>query len=201
MKFVQMTGRDRSRSVIPTHASSTSSHPSSAASISLERGLESSSDAPGTSDNAGGAEKRSTALRAQRAAPTDTLSRIGSEPTRPLRQNLGDQAVCFFFHQYIISANEGGNPGYLDFLPGLYEKSNPDGALAVSIKAISYASLSAKSSIKVLVAKSHEHYQATLHLVNGMLQSPEEIAQDSLIVAILLLVLFEVCFLQSLFSV
>ena len=192
-----MTGRNRSRSIVPTSTSSTSLQSSSAAPISQERGLESSSDVTAINTPVGASTKLSAVSRGKIAARTDTISEIGSEPTRPLPQNLGDQAVCFFFHQYIISANDGGNPGYLDFLPELYESSDPDGALALSVKAMSYGSLSARSSIKVLAAKSNEYYRATLKLVNGMLQSPEEIAQDFLIVAILLLVLFEVCFLRT----
>ena len=196
-----MTGRQSSRSILPTSTSSTSLQSSSAGPTSQEGGIESSSDVTAMTTPAGASVRRSAASRGKMAAQMDTFSGIGSEPTRPLPQNLSDQAVCFFFHQYIIRASDGGNPGYLDFLPKLYESSDPDGALSISIKAISYASLSARSSIKILAAKSNEHYRATLKLVNGMLQSSEDIAQDSLVVAILLLVQFEVCSLQTFSSV
>lgn len=109
--------------------------------------------------------------------------------TTPLHQNLGDQAVCFFSHQYIIDTN-GGNPGFLDFVPELFEHSKPDDALAHSIRAISFKSLASKSSVKVLVAKGHEHYRTTLRRVTRMLESPEDTVQDSLALAIMLLVLF-----------
>lgn len=119
-------------------------------------------------------------------------------PTPPPHQNFADQAVAFFFHQYIIGASENGNPGFLDFLPELYDLDRPDCALAHSIKAISYISLSAKSSVKVLAARGHEHYRLSLVRISHMLQSAEETAQDSLIVAIILIVLFEVSILLKL---
>lgn len=112
-------------------------------------------------------------------------------PIVPPQQNLCDQAVCFFFHQYIIASSDGGNPGFLDFLPDLYERSKPDDALAQAVKAISYIALSGKSSVKVLFARGHEHYRTTLQRITQMLQSPEDTVQDSLIVAIMLVVLFE----------
>jgi hypothetical protein len=112
-------------------------------------------------------------------------------PIVPPQQNFCDQAVCFFFHQYVIASSDGGNPGFLDFLPDLYGRSKADDALAQAVKAISYITLSGKSSVKVLFARGHEHYRNTLQRITQMLESPEDIAQDSLIVAIMLVVLFE----------
>lgn len=112
-------------------------------------------------------------------------------PTPPLHPNLGDQAVCLFFRQYVLPDIDGSSPGWLEYVPELFAQSNPEDALAHSVKAISYVSLSSRSSIKALAAKGHAHYRTTLKRVSRMLESPEETLQDSLIVAIMLLVLFE----------
>jgi hypothetical protein len=113
-------------------------------------------------------------------------------PTPLPRQNFGDQAVAFFFHQYIVGASENRCAGFREFFPELYNLDRPNEALAHSIKAISYISLSAESSVKVLAAGDHEHYRISLPKISHMLQSAEETAQDSLIVVIMLVVLFEV---------
>jgi hypothetical protein len=97
-------------------------------------------------------------------------------PTPLPHQNFGDQAAAFFFHHYIVGASENGCPGFLDFLPELYGLDRPDQALAHSIKAISYISLSAKSSTKALATRGREHYRISLVRISHMLQSAEETA-------------------------
>ena len=112
---------------------------------------------------------------------------------RPRMQNWEEQATCFFFHRYTLQSSHNDNPGWLDFLPELYQQSEPDSALAHSTRAVSFASLSSASSVKNLATKGHQSYGLALQMVNASLKEPGEVLQDSLIVAILLLALFEVC--------
>ncbi len=112
---------------------------------------------------------------------------------RPRIQNWEEQATCFFFHRYTLQSSHNDNPGWLDFLPELYQQSEPKSALAHSTRAISFASLSSASSVKNLAVKGHQSYGLALKMVNASLSEPGEVLQDSLIVAILLLALFEVC--------
>lgn len=111
---------------------------------------------------------------------------------RPRIQNWEEQATCFFFHRYTLQSSHNDNPGWLDFLPELYRQSAPESALAHSTRAISFASLSSASSVKNLATKGHQSYGLALKMVSASLREPGEVLQDSLIVAILLLALFEV---------
>ncbi|KAI1623283.1 hypothetical protein EDD37DRAFT_464370 [Exophiala viscosa] len=147
-----------------------------------------STSGPSTSSSA--APEASGARHHQPASSVSRSQSLGT-PAVPPQQNFCDQAVCFFFHQYIIASTDGGNPGFLDFLPELYERTSADDALSQAVKAVSYITLSGQSSVKILSDKGHEHYRTTLQRITQMLQTPEGAAQDSLIVAIMLVVLFE----------
>ena len=190
-RSVRITDRTRQSSAPSTNAASTSSLPLSEASTFQGLGPASSNEDLGFSHPASHSFNDPSPSKGWRAMQDDVISRPSSAPRPSLPQNFGDQAVCFFFHQYIVNANDVGSPGFLNFVPELYKHSEPDNALAHSIMAISFISLSAQSSVKFLAARGHEHYRTTLKRVTRMLESPEEVTQDSLIVAILLLVLFE----------
>lgn len=128
-------------------------------------------------------------LRPQNTSEASPLSLLD----RPRIQNWEEQATCFFFHRYTLQSSHNDNPGWLDFLPELYQQSGPESALTYSIRAISFASLSSASSVKNLAPKGHQSYGLALKMVNASLSEPADVLQDSLIVAILLLALFEVC--------
>lgn len=190
-RSVRLTDRTRQSSAPSTNAASTSSLPLSEASTFQGLGPASSNEDVGFSHPASRSFNGPSRSKGWRAMQDDGISRPSSPPRSSLPQNFADQAVCFFFHQYIVKANDVGSPGFLNFVPELYKHSEPDNALTHSIMAISFISLSAQSSVKTLAARGHEHYRTTLKRVTRMLESPEEAIQDSLIVAILLLVLFE----------
>jgi hypothetical protein len=116
---------------------------------------------------------------------------------QPRIQNWEEQATCFFFHGYTLQSSHNDNPGWLDFLPEMYQKSDSDSALAHSTRAMSFTSLSSASSLKHLATKGHQSYGLALKKINASLRKPNEVLEDSLIVSVLLLALFEVrCFSQ-----
>ncbi|KAK5032589.1 hypothetical protein LTS07_003998 [Exophiala sideris] len=147
-----------------------------------------STSGPSTSSSAAPEASQS---RQRESARSISHSQSLGAPIVPPQQNFCDQAVCLFFHQYIIASTNGGNPGFLDFLPELYALSDTEDALSQAVKAVSYITLSGQSSVKILSDKGHEHYRTTLQRITQMLQTPESAAQDSLIIAIMLVVLFE----------
>lgn len=112
---------------------------------------------------------------------------------QPGVQDWEEQATCFFYHRYTLSSSYNDNPGWLDFLPDLFQQSEPESALAHSTRAISFASLSSASLVKNLSTRGHRSYGLALKTLNASLREPSEVLQDSLIVAILLLALYEVC--------
>lgn len=100
--------------------------------------------------------------------------------------------TCFFFHRYTIQNSHNGSLGWLGFLPELYQQSEDNSALAYATRAASFASFSCASPVKHLAVRGHQSYGLALKMVNASLGEPDEVMKDSLIVAILLLAIFEV---------
>ena len=103
-----------------------------------------------------------------------------------------DRSVNLFFRNFTLAENEHGSPGYLNFLPGMYQASEKDSGLKLAVQAASYAAMASRSNISWLEEKARSIYGKALTSVNQLLRKDEEAIKDDTIVAVLLLVVFEV---------
>lgn len=103
-----------------------------------------------------------------------------------------ERSVNLFFRDFTLAENEDGSPGYLSFLPDMYEESNKDSGLALAVQATSYAAMANRSDISWLGEKARSLYGKALTAVNQRLRQPRDAVEDDTIVTILLLIFFEV---------
>jgi hypothetical protein len=104
---------------------------------------------------------------------------------------LEDQAVCFFFSNYVLEPEKAGK-GVYEFIPALYGGGGvKDSALAYVVPALGLAGLSGRGAPQLMPA-AHLKYTSALRLINRALRDPEAAAQDQTLMSVLLLGLYEV---------
>lgn len=112
--------------------------------------------------------------------------------TAALLPNWEDRSVNLFFRNFTLAGNKNGSPGYFAFLPEMYQASQIGSGLSLAIQAASYAAMANRSNLFWLEEKARSMYGQALTSVNQLLRRSEEATKDDTIVAVLLLVVFEV---------
>ena len=102
-----------------------------------------------------------------------------------------DQAACHFFSNYVLDATHS-RKGYMEYIPGLYNKNSSDSPLAHIITSLGMAGLANVRNAPEAKAVSTYKYTSALHGVNAMLRDPARATDDETLVVVLLLSLYEV---------
>jgi hypothetical protein len=102
------------------------------------------------------------------------------------------QAVCFFFSNYVLEPSKSGKSVY-DYLPTFYNHELGKSPLSCGIAALGLAGLSYRRSDPSLLSASKSVYSSALRLTNEALRNPVTAVTDATLISVLLLGLYEVC--------
>lgn len=109
----------------------------------------------------------------------------------PLSQPMSDLGANFFFAKYSFH-EEPFFDGYHAWLADSYLEAGPRHVLSAAIAAVGLAGLSNLSATDTLESKSKEQYCTALTALKEVLNDPDQIVADSTLMAVILLILFEV---------
>jgi hypothetical protein len=109
-----------------------------------------------------------------------------------LEVSAEQQAVCFFFSNYILEPSKSVKSVY-DYLPAFYNPEPGKSPLSCAIVALGLAGLSYRRSEPSLLSASKSAYSSALCLTNEALRNPVTAVTDATLISVLLLGLYEVC--------
>ncbi|KAF5688650.1 hypothetical protein FDENT_4735 [Fusarium denticulatum] len=101
-----------------------------------------------------------------------------------------DQALHFFFHHYVVPES-GRSPTHPDCHGIIYKRATEPGYLANLINAVGLASLAYSKNAPMLVDSARQAFSRALHSICAALVDPSEAASDQMLVAVMLLALYE----------
>lgn len=101
-----------------------------------------------------------------------------------IMQSIEAQATCFFLYSYVLGS-------HFEYLPSLYSQSSINEQLSAGIYAVGLATLSNEFNSSDILKKARKWYTRTLHLTNKALSSSHGVTEDSTLVAVMLLSLYE----------
>ena len=109
-----------------------------------------------------------------------------------LEVSAEQQAVCFFFSNYVMEPSKSGKYVY-DCLPTFYNQESGKSPLSCATTALGLAGLSYRRSEPCLLFAAKSVYSSALHLTNEALRNPVTAVTDATLISVLLLGLYEVC--------
>jgi hypothetical protein len=134
-------------------------------------------------------EPRTQPTHFGRAAPNhqeNSLTNLTS--LRSWSPSRDEQATAFFLSNFVLST-DGPTEGHLEHLPQVnYEV---DEHLLASMKAVGFAGLFGSFHDPALLLDARKHYVTAVRRTNVVLRSPNQVKQDSTLLTVLILGLFE----------
>jgi hypothetical protein len=109
-----------------------------------------------------------------------------------LEVSAEEQAVCFFFSNYVLEPSKP-NKSLYNYLPAFYNHESGKSPLSCAIAALGLAGLSYRRSEPSLLSASKSVYSSALRLTNEALRNPITAVTDATLISVLLLGLYEVC--------
>jgi hypothetical protein len=106
--------------------------------------------------------------------------------------SVEDQAMCFFFGNYILGTDLLNTCGNYQYLSTIYANQPVGLPLRQSVAAVGLAGLATFWNAPNIMVKANSAYCSALQLVNSILGNIEEAKSDQILVSIILLSLFEV---------
>ena len=140
---------------------------------------------PSTSDPERGSEASATNVDTH---PKDSIALFHA----PVSTDWTQQAVCAFFHDYVIDIGSQGRVGNLEFLPQLYQQQSEKPYFVEILNAVSMASFANRASIDHMRFRARRSYGRALSLVNAMLSDAEEVKSDEALTSIHLIGMYEI---------
>jgi hypothetical protein len=110
---------------------------------------------------------------------------------RTLQVPAEQQAVCFFFSNYVLEPSNQSRSVY-DYLPGFYNNESERSSMSCAVAALGLAGLSYRRSEPCLLDAAKSMYSSALHLTNEALRNPATAQADATLISVLLLGLYEV---------
>jgi hypothetical protein len=83
--------------------------------------------------------------------------------------------------------------GHFDYLPGVYRKLSSGSIVEDAIIALGLAGLANQRKTTKVMMKANCRYSSAVQRVSQILGSTEEARKDEVLIAVLLLAIFEVC--------
>ncbi|KAJ6005340.1 hypothetical protein N7451_003284 [Penicillium sp. IBT 35674x] len=102
--------------------------------------------------------------------------------------NLG---VNYFISTVITPRTSGSSRGYYDYIPHLFNKEKHSEAMLSAVSAVGLAAMSNINHVPEWLHHSQVQYANAVQLINRSLQSPKEVRQDSTLVAVSVLCLYD----------
>ncbi|KAF2839257.1 hypothetical protein M501DRAFT_1016338 [Patellaria atrata CBS 101060] len=117
---------------------------------------------------------------------------ISFNATPSIYSSIESQAIDRFFNEYAeIPGHSQPEYGYLWFLPALCCRVDVLPCLREALPAVALASLAKQTRQPRMLLRAHLHYGKALPLVNTTLSNPEDVKNDSTLVTVLLLGLYQ----------
>ncbi|KAF5975352.1 hypothetical protein FBULB1_7413 [Fusarium bulbicola] len=101
-----------------------------------------------------------------------------------------DQALHFFFHHYVVPES-GRSPTHPDCHGIIYKRATEAGYLGNLINAVGLAGLAYSKNAPTLVNSARQAFSCALRGICAVLVDPTEAASDQMLVAVMLLALYE----------
>lgn len=111
-----------------------------------------------------------------------------------------ERAVCYFFDQYTVNADQEEGMGHLEYLPPLYARAgeishrgagSPAACLRRAVDATALMTLANASNAPQLMIKARQGYGKALRGLREALSSPDSAVKDETFASVMLLSLFE----------
>jgi len=120
-----------------------------------------------------------------------------AEVPEPLKRDLETRAVERFFVNWTLHpSNHGASPGHMHDLPMLYLSAPPDSILWLAVRAVAFADMRNESAGNVpFYIKARQHYGAALNSTRMMIHNQQDLANDRVLSAILLIDNFELMYM------
>ncbi|TRX88387.1 hypothetical protein FHL15_010700 [Xylaria flabelliformis] len=109
------------------------------------------------------------------------------------------KAIGHFLYNYSLAPTKD-SPGYLGFLSDLLSKEPSNRQLKSGVLAAGYASLANITGLSHLKRSAEKHYGETLQSISMALTDPAEASSDTSLTAIILLQMYEVCYLREMWQ-
>ena len=113
-----------------------------------------------------------------------------------LPQCMENNAVCYFMNNYVlVSRHPDTRRGFMEHMPSFYTVARVESPLSLATTAIAMFStrnVPAGAARRAMVIKAVAKYVEALRLINVAIQDPQEAKSDELLMAVLLLGLYEV---------
>lgn len=116
-------------------------------------------------------------------------------PSSGIAVPLEHQALDFFFHHYAVNRS-GPTANHPDCFTIIYARATGPGYLANLIKAVGLVSMAYQKKVPDLFHEANRAYSWALRDIRAALTDPIEVVSDQMLVAVMLLVLYEVSHLN-----
>ncbi|KAF2966600.1 hypothetical protein GQX73_g6979 [Xylaria multiplex] len=122
------------------------------------------------------------------ARPADSSNTTNIAP--PLEVSYDQVSLCYFVSRFVTPAENDSLPGHLSFLPGLF---NHDGHGLLELATLSVAQMAAYNQFRgdKFRVQSYQNYGRALQVLRKTIQTEEEVTDDRVLAAVLLLCMFK----------
>jgi hypothetical protein len=111
-------------------------------------------------------------------------------PTLPI--SCEDQAKCFFFQNFVLE-DTCSSRGHFDYLTGIYRNLKIYTFLEDAVVALGLAGLANRMKVSKVMLKANIRYSAAVRAVSSALGEMECARSNQILIAVMLLSLYEVC--------
>jgi hypothetical protein len=103
------------------------------------------------------------------------------------------QAINYVFSNFVFEDNESATSiGHFDYLPSVYRKLSSGSIVEDAIIALGLAGLANQRKTTKVMMKANFRYSSAVQRISQILGSIEEAGKDEVLIAVLLLAMFEV---------
>ncbi|KAL3426287.1 hypothetical protein PVAG01_03078 [Phlyctema vagabunda] len=110
---------------------------------------------------------------------------------QPLSIPVEQQAISFFFANYVLMPRQQGAYGYMSYLVPLMNEFDAGATFALSLSAVALAAMGNRPSTKTILPIASQQYTKALRQVNNALTDSKLAKLDHTLASVLLLGLFE----------
>lgn len=112
-------------------------------------------------------------------------------PRDSLHDSMDNLGVNYFISTVITPRTDGSSRGYYDYIPDLFLKEENSEAMLSAISAVGLAAMSNINHVPDWLHQSQVQYANAVKLINRSLKSPKQVHQDSTLVAVSVLCLYD----------
>ena len=131
-----------------------------------------------------------------RAPPTMFYESRDSPPVDSISPSLltsiEEQATCFFFQNYVFEDQDPSAKSPFDYLPSLFRDLPLKSVLSEAVIAVGLAGIASTRKASQVMTAAQLRYTVTVRAISAVIADIEQVKQDQVLVAVLLLGFYEV---------